>query len=320
MTRNRPFRSQLAVVAVGALGTCALTLAFALPAASDGRPPEVTPLWQPTTQPADDDDTVAADVPDVDITKPATLTPEQISRIRYLEIRAMRTDDVEPDRVTVKISKDVIEEFLLSMEGHEDFRGAKPKREFNKMTPPQKLHAIAHYKGASFADKVLIESDPEVFVEFKKQVLPLVLRTCATSGCHTTTNRDAEGFALINDPKRTEQSVYANFIILNDIEVNKRKMIDRSQPENSLLLTYMLPRSEVRVELRHPGDIEYQLALPSRKHRRHDLLLRWIESLKHPTEDYGVHLLPRDENLAEEPIDLDAEPTTQPADATDREP
>lgn len=260
--------------------------------------------WQPATQPDNEDD---ADDTDRMTLKP--LTPEQISRIRYMELRGMRTSSREPDRVTVKISKDVIDEFLLSMEGHEDFRNRRAKPEFLKMTPPQKLHVITRYRGAEYADKVRIQSDPEIFVEFRKNVLPVVLRSCATSGCHTTTNRDVKGFAFINDPKRTDQAVYSNFVIMNDIQVRKRRLIDRSQPDNSLLLTFMLPKNEVRPEFRHPGDVEFQPAFRSRKHPRYLRLLNWIESLKHPAEDYGVRLLPPPPNEVEEDDDDDLEPT-----------
>ncbi len=260
--------------------------------------------WQPATQPDDEEDDTDA----FDRTKLKPLTPEQISRIRYMELRGMRTSSREPDRVTVKISRDVIDEFLLSMEGHEDFRNRRAKPEFLKMTPPQKLHVMARYRGTEYADKVRIQSDPEIFVEFRKNVLPVVLRSCATSGCHTTTNRDVKGFAFINDPKRTDQAVYSNFVIMNDIQLRKRKLIDRSQPDNSLLLTFMLPKNEVRPEFRHPGDVEFQPAFRSRKHPRYLRLLNWIESLKHPAEDYGVRLLPSPPNEIEDDEDDDLEP------------
>ncbi|MBK8267912.1 MAG: hypothetical protein IPK83_06240 [Planctomycetes bacterium] len=258
----------------------------------------------PTTQPADDDNAGAHSNFSYKL-----LTPEQISRISYMELRGIRKNDSEPDRVTVKISKDVIDEFLLSMEGHEDFRENRAKREFLKMTPPKKLHIIARYKGAEYADKVLIKSDPELFVEFKKSVLPHVLKGCATSGCHTGTNRDAKGFALLNDPKRTVQSVYSNFILLNDLKVGQQSVIDRSQPTQSLLLNYLLPRNEVQAELRHPGDVEIRPLFQSRKHNRYERILKWIESLKHPAEDYGVHLIE-----PKTPVVDDGEPpATQPA-------
>lgn len=272
-------------------------------------------MWQdpPTTQPADDDADTDADAHPGFPNKP--LTAEQISRIRYMELRGMRTTEPQPDRVTVKISKDVVDEFLVSMEGHDDFRDERARREFRKLTPPQKLHVIARYKGADYADKVQISTDPEIFVEFRKNVMPQILRSCATAGCHNSTNRDAKGFVLYNDPKRTANSVYSNFIILNDLKVGQHSMIDRSQPENSLLLTYILPRTQEQPELRHPGDVEYKPLFQSRKHKRFQRILNWIASLKHPAEDYGVHLIePKTPPPAPE---HEAPPTTMPAGSND---
>lgn len=271
---------------------------------------EAATAAEPPQEPREDDHSEADGA---DPVKPAkTLTDEQISRIRYLELSAMRLRRKEPDHVTVKISKDTIDEFLLSMEGHEDFRGDRARRTFLKMTAPQKLDVIARYKGAAYADKVMITSDPDVFVEFKQQVMPQLIRGCATSGCHLSTNKDAPVFGF--SAKRNEQAVYSNFLLLNDLEVDTHRVIDRSKPDESLLLTYLLPRTEVQPELRHPGDVEYRPIFRSRTHPRYKILLKWISSLKHPAEEYGVHIIEPKKPAIEEPIDKPAGDGDKPAD------
>lgn len=250
------------------------------------------------------------------------LTDAQINRIRYLELRGMRLKTSMPDRVQVKIPRDVIDEFLIEMEGHPDFRGKKSRRAFLKKTPPQKLHVIAQYKGADYAEKVEIQSDPEVFVEYRRSVLPTVLRGCATSGCHAPTNEQAFGFRLFKDPKRTDATAYANYIILNDLSVGRQQMINRGEPEKSLLLTYLLPRKEVKVEFRHPGDVDYKPVFQSRKAPRFKRIQNWISVLKHPAEDYGVHLIPRPPLIPEEDEDDDgdAPATSRPSDGSKTQP
>ena len=180
------------------------------------------------------------------------------------------------------------------------------RREFLKKTPPQKLHIMAKYRGPDYADRVEIRNDPEIFVEFRRHVLPTLLRTCATSGCHSPTNEEAFGFRLFKDPKKTDATVYANFIIVNDLERGRQRMIDRGQPEDSLLLTYMLPKKDVKVEFRHPGDVDYKPVFQSRKAPRLKRIQRWIASLKHPAEDYGVRLIPRPPMDQEEEDDASA--------------
>ena len=237
---------------------------------------------------------------------PRKLTNEEISRLRYLELRGMRLKaNDRPDRVIVKIPPDVVNDFLSEMEGDPNFRGDEARREFHKLTPPQKLHLIAYWKGAKYADRVQVLSDPEVFVSFKKNVMPQVLRGCAKAGCHTYANDDEKmRLRLFNDPKRSPATTFTNFVMLNEIKVGNNLLIDRAHPEDSLLLTCMLPSKDVNIGLRHPGGIELTPLFRTTKSNGYRQILKWISMLKHPAENYRVHLLA-------EPGD----PTTAPDDA-----
>lgn len=266
---------------------------------------------------ADDDDTddALADRPPPLV----KLTKSQINKLRYMELRGMRIHKLPtPDRVSVKIAREVIDDFLLEMEGHEDFGGKKHRKAFLKMTAPQKLNVIAHYRGAAYADRVEIKNDPEIFVEFRRNVMPIVQRTCATTGCHGQTNQNAAGFRLFKDPKRTSPTTYANFVVLNELNINGHPMVNRSHPDDSLLLTYMLPEKDVPVELRHPGGVKFKPVFQKRKAMGFERISRWIAALKHPAEDYGVHIISSpDEPVPDEPAPDEPEPPTQPA-PTDR--
>jgi len=278
------------------------------------RPPEqivLAPLSPPPADSDDEDDEDADDDESRTTAQLRKLTPEEINRIRYMELRAMRMRTSVPDRVSVKIPRDTIDEFLLEMEGDPRFLGKRNRQAFLKKTATQKLHIIAQCKGAEFADKVEIRTDPEVFVEFRRNVMPIVLRSCATNGCHGQANEEAVGFRLFKDPKRTPATTYANFVILSDLEFGGGQVLDRGQPENSLMLTYMLPRSEVKVRRRHPGDVEYRPTFQSRKTARYKRIERWIgllrPRLKHNSDDYGVRLVPLQAD-AEDAGDSDEKP------------
>ncbi len=224
------------------------------------------------------------------------LTNKEISRIRYMELRGMRMRTTQPDRVTVKVPREAVDEFLVSMEGHPDFAEERSRRDFLKQTPPQKLHAMAYYKREEFADKVEILTDPEVFAEFKRNVMPPILRSCATSGCHGPgAPVDQVKFRLFKDPKKTNSAMYGNFILLNELGHKGRPLINRAQVSNSLMLTYLLPDSEVRPELRHPGDIKLKPLYRSRSAMGYKRIEAWISSLRNPPSDYGVHLVHRGE-------------------------
>ncbi len=265
---------------------------FYMAAPSDGEGPAATqPADEP--EPAEEPESLAL----------RKLTTAEINRIRYMELRGMRLpEDPAPDRVQVKLPRDTIDQFLLEMEGHPDFRGKRARREFLKKTAPQKLHLISQYKGVDYADKVEIKSDPEVFVEFRRQIMPIVLRSCVTSGCHAPTNEASPSdFALFNDPKRTPATTYANLLVLSEYQRRGSRMVDRGHPEDSLLLCYMLPPKDVKVELRHPGDVEFKPVFQSRRAPKFRRIQEWISSLKHPATDYGVSLAPPTEPEPDDP-------------------
>ena len=255
-------------------------------------------------------------------TAPKLLTPAQINRIRFMELRGMRLRTDRPDAVTVKIPRETIEEFLESLKGDPGFSNhRRTRREFMKLTPAQKLHQIAVRKGDDWADKVEIKSDPEVFKTFKRKVMPTVLRTCAAAGCHTSTNEELVRFRLYKDPKRTVATTYTNFITLDSHELTTegddgdvtRVLIDRESPADSLLLCYMLPPDDVKPELRHPGDVRFKPAFTSRGSTVYKNVIRWIGSLRRPSDGYGLN----DEKKAEP---KDADPPGDPGDKRRREP
>ncbi len=220
------------------------------------------------------------------------LTKEEISRIRFMEMNAMRNvNDVES--ISVDLSRNLAQDFLLEMSGHEDFRDEATQREFMTLTPAQKVHYIAKYTGPKFADRVEIRTDPEIFSEFRRNVLPFILRGCATGGCHNSLSKEAYGFRLFNDPKRSPATMYANFIVLNDFANESGMLINRNAPQNSLLANYLLEADQVSVENRHPGDVKYRPPFKNRKNPRFKRILDWMGSLKIPAEDYGVRLLPK---------------------------
>lgn len=273
----------------------------------------------PTTKPADEDDDsnggpLAEGKPIL-----RKLSKEEINRLRYMELRAMRlaspdTDRAlgQPDRVSVKIPRESVDEFLVDMEGDPHFQGNRARRDFLKLTAPQKLHVMASYKGAKFADKVEIESDPEIYVEFRRNVLPIVLRGCATSGCHPAGPDGTAGFRLFKDPKRTAGTTYADFLMLNEVDVGDEPLINRGKPENSYLLTYMLPSKDVRPAQRHPGNIDMRPIFQSRKTPGFVRIRKWIASLKHPVEDYGVSLYPAGTKPSMRPDVIPEEPKVMP--------
>jgi len=282
----------------------------ARPHMAAGQPEMAWASFEPPAGAADDDDADGAAK-----TPPRRkLTAAEINRIRYCELRGMRITEESgrPDAVQVKIFPETIDQFLTDMKDTQGFQNDKERRDFRKLTPPQKLHLMARNdKDLRYADKVQIESDPEIFTQFRKQVMPVVLRGCATAGCHTSASTDETiGFRLFKDPKKLPATTYTNFVVLSQFNYGKYHLIDRATPEESLLLTYMLPTKDVKAELQHPGGVKYKPIFPSRAAAGFKNIDSWIRSLKHPAEDYGVNLI--ESRAASKPAEKE-EPTSRPA-------
>ena len=231
------------------------------------------------------------------------LTQSEIFRIRFMELRGSRLGkDTAPESITVKLDNKLVDEFLKMMEGDPLYAGEQARAEFRKLTSAQKIHLMAAEKGTQFADRIHITSDPEIFVEFRKKVMPTILKGCSTVGCHGMGGGEEAKFHLFKDPKKSAETTYANFIILNDVQYEGNPLINRSQPANSLLLTYMLPTKDVKPEQRHPGKTEIKPLFQNRAMAEFKRVESWITSLKHPADDYGVHLLERPTTSGPQPF------------------
>lgn len=282
---------RLCIIVAGLFSAWTLLLAAS---AGGGGPSGMAPAWaletreppRPTTPPEEEP-------PDGDWgVRP--LTAKEINRIRFLELRALRTDTDLPDRVSVKIPPRVIDDFLADMREDPLFEDEEGRSEFRRLTPPQKLHVMAQQKEKAlpYIDRLEISTDPEVFVEFRKRVLPSVLRGCATSGCHVKDSASETKFYLLTDPVKDPGPAYGDFVILCELEVDGRPLINRERPEESLLLNYLLPAKEVKRDFRHPGDLEIPPVFRTRTANSYRRIEKWIASLRRPAPDYGVRLLP----------------------------
>ena len=152
--------------------------------------------------------------------------------------------------------------------------------------PEEKLRVILEATGLKYADRIEIRNDPRAFATFKRRVLPLVQRGCLRSGCHG--GAEAFVFRLPRGPRASDEYVYTSFAILDRIQTAAGPLIDRSLPEQSALLRYMLP-SEKGSEV-HPPVQKGRInpALWGLHDARYEALVEWVASLESPHPDYEL--------------------------------
>ena len=221
-------------------------------------------------------------------TRPAgsemVLAPADINIIRQAELRP---DD---SGVRIRFERDVKKRFVT--------REGMPPAEFNSMTINQQVDAILQKGTPEMKHDVQILSDPPALFQYRRQIQPFLVANCATSGCH---GGGTSKFSLVV-PADSDAATYTNFYILQQYTKSLRvstgggnvfgkgdlKVIDRQQPERSLLLQYALPATVG--EYHHPDITNYKPALRSMNDPKHRQMVDWIgKSLKPVDPDYGIN-------------------------------
>lgn len=232
------------------------------------------------------------------------LTKDEVNRIRFKELLTFRVQQPdEPDsweRIRVNVPRAVAEEFIKAMSGKRFYEGPEARQRFMKLSPDRKLHEMARESGEQFMDKVEIRADPEVFLDFRRRVLPRIMQGCATANCHGGVAGDKIGLKLINDPKKSELMTYQNFLLLDEITFDYQQgadrrryyMIDRARPAESVLLAWLTRADQTSVPVAHPGDAKVEPIFVNTRNAGYQGIHEWIDSLRLPRPDYGVVLRP----------------------------
>lgn len=204
------------------------------------------------------------------------IVPFEINEVRQLEWRG------EDEPIRVILDADAKRRFL---QHYTDITAA----DFNALTPVQQANLMLSKGPPGVFPGVQIMSDPAAILEFKRGVSRVILQSCATANCH---GGDKAGtFKLIN-PAAGTTALYTDYVILQtSVGVNGpggRPIIDRVNPEASLLLQYMLPPDQA--DTPHPKTPAYHGAVRNKNDPRYMEILHWIQSLNPVAPRYGIDL------------------------------
>lgn len=182
--------------------------------------------------------------------------------------------------------------------------------------PNEKLRVIVRETGLKFADRIEIQSDTEVFTNFRRRVLPMIAQSCARGGCHA--GNAAHAFRFPAGVKTSDPFAYTTFAMLDTMQSPSGRLIDRESPEQSLLVNYLLPQD--RAERPHPNRATrgpaFKPVLRDTSDPQYREIIRWIESLRRPRPEYGLEWKNPYAELPEAKVpfrERRPEPQTQPA-------
>lgn len=222
-----------------------------------------------------------------------TLTPDDINLIRQNELR-----DREDFRVQFlnDVRRKYCEANKLSLAQFMARPVTEQAREIIRNAP-------------ELRNDVRISTDPASILQFKRSVQPALIQGCATAGCHS--GQTGGGFVLLTNTEN-EAVAYTNFHILNTyvkkFGPQQIAMIERTQPERSLLLQFGLPGEDRPIK--HPAVPNYRPIYRTPNDPRFLLVARWLgESLTVPAPDYSAIQY----EVPKNPSKFDDAPTTAPS-------
>ncbi|MFN4242003.1 MAG: tetratricopeptide repeat protein [Tepidisphaerales bacterium] len=207
------------------------------------------------------------------------LSPEQINRVRQVEIRLGETN------LPLRFENDVERRFAT--------RTGVTLASLRQRTPLERFMLMRESNDAELLADVRVLRDPASLLEYRNRIQPRVLSGCATSGCHG--GNEGAGDLRLFSPATSEAEAYTNFYILAtrsypvrgaDGRMVQRRMIDRVSPELSLLLQFMLPADVARFP--HPAVRGFRPMFRSPDAEGFRQVLNWVGNALTPLDpDYG---------------------------------
>jgi hypothetical protein len=207
------------------------------------------------------------------------LTNAQITVIRILELSP---DDT---RLAGRIDPKVLEDFWQNVVV-KDVTEVSTKAAHDAFVNPanfaNQVRRIRQNRDSKYMEKVTLNTDPASFALYRGSVQNFALQNCATAECHSERGQGGN-FRLLNPATGPDQQ-YTNFFILTQYANADGPMVDRANPDKSLLFQYALPW--VNAAAPHPKVDIRKLSGPNDSRVR--TLFQWINSLAFPKPIYDL--------------------------------
>lgn len=216
------------------------------------------------------------------------LTMEDVYRIRMYE---MADEDLKSVRGT--IDRKELERFwdeVVLKDTRTTGTSRDDRNAFLGSGLAAQVGRIKALNATEYFEKVKVTSDPESLQTFRTRIQPFVLQNCATAACHG--GADPNGFKIYGTAGRrpSDLETYTNFYMLSTYTKGGAKMIDRDNPDDSLLLQYGLPANSARTP--HPGKVDMRPMYSGKDDKRFQDVVGWIRKLSWPKPNYGITYTP----------------------------
>ncbi|MEM6855025.1 MAG: hypothetical protein AAF593_11515 [Planctomycetota bacterium] len=218
------------------------------------------------------------------------LSPSQINLIKVYEIDL----DTKP---RVEIEDETMDSFF---EKYKDHRLVPPDRRdrvsIKRLEGYQQLDLLFRIQARDFYDQVDVRQEPAALAKFRRGVNPQYV---AGYFAPTFGHGAVPGLSLFNKRPTSEAEAYTNFYRLTQFRHEGNPMINRANPEFSLLLQWGLVRESARFPA--PEIEGWRPMFRSTDDSDFQRYVAWIESLFQDDLDYGLNPEPLPETPEAQP-------------------
>ena len=219
------------------------------------------------------------------------LSREQINLIRVFEIDlTKRPVVVVPPKVIDEVFKYYADGQLLGETERRKFKGRKGWQQLEQMFELVRDNPQIR----SLYKQVKVRDDPPAMRTFRTRIhRHYGLNYCGTAGCHG--GEEAGSLQFFRERPTHIATVYTNFFMLDSFKAKSRyDMIDRENPDRSLLIQYALPAADALEP--HPQVKGWKPLLKpqrgDRRDRRAQMVIDWINSLQKLSTNYMIEFKP----------------------------
>lgn len=212
------------------------------------------------------------------------LSPEQVNRIKVLEIDLRNPPPIRIERQT-------IERLLERYKGEELLPQTPEERAaFIAGDPVRVLETMFRLRARDMYGEVQALDLPESLRRFRDNVHGAwLLNSCATTRCHG--GLGAGDLVLYTRARNSEQTVLTNLLILERYRTRDgQALVNFDAPQASLLLQMALPAPGAATP--HPAVRGWRPVLMSQRDLRFRQAVEWIRSMHQPRPDYQIDYNP----------------------------
>ncbi len=198
-------------------------------------------------------------------------------------IRVYEMDLNQPPRMT--IGPDTIRRLVDEFATSDLIPTGAARNDLLRAEPVKIARLMFQLRARDLYPEISVLGDPAHLNLFRQRVHNAwLIPTCATSRCHG--GPDAGPFFLHNRNHKDERVRYTNLLILDQMKLDGRALVDYEDPMMSLIIQAALPRHNAR--LPHPDVRGWRPMLTDGNRRVLDDTLRWIRSMHMPRPHYPV--------------------------------